>query len=291
MMGSFDKLTGEVEADETFIGGKARNMHARQKQRRITGTGVKDKTAVMGILERGGKVRTTVVENRKKHALQAEVHKHVEAGAALYTDALLSYDGLAATYAHQVIDHAVKYVDGKVHTNGLENYWSLLKRGIAGTYVIGRTVPPVPLLGRTGVPLQQPEGHGRLRPLPDGGREDCRQAPDVEAGDRHAGRCSLVELRRSASGRGAGNASGSRLALRVDRLLCLSGRLRRQRTFANSEDRPDCLAEPLKCRRPLVKLRFASSLHRSTACHENSVLSFANNSSIVRHVTPSATHA
>jgi transposase-like protein len=110
-------------------------MHIGKRQRRITGTGTKDKTAVMGILERGGKVRASVVPNRKKKALQAEVRKHVEAGAALYTDALLSYDGLAADYAHQVIDHAVQYVDGRVHTNGLENFWSLLKRGINGTYV------------------------------------------------------------------------------------------------------------------------------------------------------------
>ena len=133
--GSFEKLAGEVEADETFIGGKARNMHVGKRQRRITGTGGKDKTAVMGIMERGGKVRTVVIANRKKKALQAEVKKHVEAGSALYTDALLSYEGLAGDYAHQVIDHAVQYVDGRVHTNGLENFWSLLKRGIAGTYV------------------------------------------------------------------------------------------------------------------------------------------------------------
>ena len=96
------KLSGEVEVDETFI---------------------------------GGKVRATVVPNRKKHALQSEVYRHVEAGAALYSDALKSYEGLAGEYAHEVIDHAVKYVDGRVHTNGLENFWSLLKRGIAGTYV------------------------------------------------------------------------------------------------------------------------------------------------------------
>jgi transposase-like protein len=134
-VGSFDKLSGEVEVDETFIGGKARNMHVAQRRRRITGTGGKDKTAVMGILERGGKVRTRIVGNRRKKTLQAEVHKHVEAGSALYTDALLSYDGLEGKYAHQVIDHAVKYVDGQVHTNGLENFWSLLKRGLAGTYV------------------------------------------------------------------------------------------------------------------------------------------------------------
>src|SRR5438552_10115810 len=133
--GSFEKLTGEIEADETFIGGKARNMHVGKRQRRITGTGGKDKTAVMGIMERGGKVRTVVIANRKKKALQAEVKKHVEAGSALYTDALLSYEGLAGDCAHQVIDHAVEYVDGRVHTNGLENFWSLLKRGIAGTYV------------------------------------------------------------------------------------------------------------------------------------------------------------
>src|ERR1700677_1432530 len=129
------KLSGEVEADETFIGGKARNMHISKRQRRITGTGGKDKTAVMGILQRGGKVRTVVVPNRRKKALQAEVVRHVEAGSALYTDALLSYNGLASDYAHKVIDHAVQYVDGRVHTNGLENFWSLLKRGISGTYV------------------------------------------------------------------------------------------------------------------------------------------------------------
>jgi transposase-like protein len=136
--GSFGKLGGgggEVEADETFIGGKARNMHLSKRQRRITGTGGKDKTAVMGILERGGEVRTVVVGSRRRTVLQAEVKKHVEAGAALYTDALMSYEGLASDYAHQVVDHASQYVDGRVHTNGLENFWSLLKRGISGTYV------------------------------------------------------------------------------------------------------------------------------------------------------------
>jgi len=133
--GSFDKLSGEVEVDETFIGGKARNMHVEKRERRITGTGGKDKTAVIGILERGGKVQTKVVNNRKKKTLQGEVKKHVEAGSALYSDALLSYEGLSSEYAHQVIDHAAAYVDGQIHTNGLENFWSLLKRGINGTYV------------------------------------------------------------------------------------------------------------------------------------------------------------
>jgi len=133
--GSIEKASGHVEADETFIGGKARNMHVAQRRRRITGTGTKDKTAVMGILERGGKIRTSVVANRKKKTLQAEINKHVEAGSALYTDFLLSYEGLEGRYAHQVVDHAVEYVNGMAHTNGLENYWSLLKRCISGTYV------------------------------------------------------------------------------------------------------------------------------------------------------------
>ena len=136
--GSFTKLGGkgvEIEADETFIGGKARNMHLSKKARRITGTGTKDKVAVMGILERGGEVRTIVVPSRKKAVLQAEVRKHVEAGSALYSDALLSYEGLAADYAHKVVDHAVEYVSGRTHTNGLENFCSLLKRGISGTYI------------------------------------------------------------------------------------------------------------------------------------------------------------
>ncbi len=129
------KLGGEVEVDETFIGGKARNMHMSERKRRITATGTKDKTAVMGILERGGKVRAAVVPNRKRAALQEQVRKHVTAGSALYSDALKSYSGLEVDYAHQVVDHATEYVDGRVHTNGLENFWSLLKRGISGTYV------------------------------------------------------------------------------------------------------------------------------------------------------------
>src|SRR5947207_5120372 len=125
---------GEVEVDETFIGGKARNMHVSERKRRITGTGTKDKTAVVGILERGGKVRASVIPNRRRKVLKEEVRKHVTAGAALYTDALL-YEELASDYAHQVVDHATQYVDGRIHTNGLENFRSLLKRGISGTYV------------------------------------------------------------------------------------------------------------------------------------------------------------
>src|SRR2546421_1664739 len=125
----------EIEVDETFIGGKARNMHRSKRARVITGTGGKDKTVVMGMMERGGNVRAFVVENRRRSELQKQVREHVEAGAAIYSDELKSYDGLNADYDHAVINHAVEYVNGKVHTNGMENFWSLLKRGLHGTYV------------------------------------------------------------------------------------------------------------------------------------------------------------
>ncbi len=138
--GSILKLGGECEVDESFIGGKARNMHIDVRKRRITATGPEDKTAVFGVLERAkdgnhSSVQTKVIPDRKKKTLQAEVRAHVQAGAALYSDALLSYDGLESDYAHHVIDHAIEYVRGRVHTNGLENFWSLFKRGINGTYV------------------------------------------------------------------------------------------------------------------------------------------------------------
>ncbi len=135
-----DRFCGEVEADETFIGGKARFMHKHKRAARIKGTGGMGKSAVMGLLERHGpdghsRVRVKLVPNVRRRTLAPEVRQHVEPGAALYTDALKSYDGLAPDYAHQVIDHAEAYVRGKVHTNGLENFWSLVKRGIKGTYV------------------------------------------------------------------------------------------------------------------------------------------------------------
>jgi transposase-like protein len=131
------KLGGEVEADETFIGGKARNMHKSVYERRITGMGqsFRDKTIVMGLLERGGHVRTQVIPDRQKETLQPIVREHVAIGAALFTDEMGGYKGLSEEYAHEIIDHANKYVDGRVHTNGLENFWSLLKRGLRGTYV------------------------------------------------------------------------------------------------------------------------------------------------------------
>ncbi len=133
--GSFEKLSGHVEVDETFIGGKARNTHKAKRATKITGTGGKDKTVVMGMMERGGNVRTMVVDNRKKRELQKHVREHVEAGSAIFSDELKSYDGLEADYQHAVINHAVEYANGNVHTNGMENFWSLVKRGLHGTYI------------------------------------------------------------------------------------------------------------------------------------------------------------
>ncbi|HEY2975869.1 MAG TPA: IS1595 family transposase [Pyrinomonadaceae bacterium] len=138
---TFGKLGGEVEVDETFIGGKSRNMHRSERARKIHGTGGMGKAAVMGLLERHSPekkcstVRLKVVKNTRKKLLQPEVHANVKPGSAVYSDALASYSGLSSDYAHQVIDHAECYVRENVHTNGLENFWSLLKRAIHGTYV------------------------------------------------------------------------------------------------------------------------------------------------------------
>lgn len=133
--GTMGKLSGEVEVDETYIGGKARNMHADKRAAKIHGRGMCGKTIVIGVLERGTEVRTKVIPNTKRGTVQAEVREHVEPGSLVCTDALKSYEGLDADFVHEAIDHATEYVRGNVHTNGLENYWSLLKRCIKGTYV------------------------------------------------------------------------------------------------------------------------------------------------------------
>ena len=129
------KLSGEVEVDETFIGGKARNMHKDKRARVITGTGGKDKAIVFGMIERGGEARAFVVDRRRKKQLQPQIREHVEVGAAIFSDELKSYDGLESEYQHAVINHAIEYANGNAHTNTMENFWSLLKRGLHGTYV------------------------------------------------------------------------------------------------------------------------------------------------------------
>jgi transposase-like protein len=141
--GTFKKLSGTVEADETFIGGRAINMHRSALAKRVaehatpyTGRNQNiGKVAVMGLLERHGEVRAMVIADTKRRSVHGEVTKHVEAGSTVYTDALRSYNQLDQDYIHGVINHAEKYVDGVVHTNGIENFWSLLKRSIKGTYV------------------------------------------------------------------------------------------------------------------------------------------------------------
>ncbi|MGH7840434.1 MAG: IS1595 family transposase, partial [Candidatus Binataceae bacterium] len=136
--GSFEKMggSGPVEVDESMIGGLARFMHKDKKAKKITGTGGAGKELVMGLLDREtGKVRVRHVANRKRHTLQEEVRANVEPGSEVFTDELASYTGLEKDYVHQFVNHAEEYVRGNVHTNGMENFWSLLKRGLKGTYV------------------------------------------------------------------------------------------------------------------------------------------------------------
>ena len=139
---TFEKFSGHVEVDETFIGGKARNMHPAKRKAKMgssktgKGGGTIGKAAVMGLLERHtGRFDYRMVPDIKATTLDPMVRRSVAAGSNLYTDAMSSYTKLSDEYTHKVIDHAEKYVEGEVHTNGLENFWSLLKRSIHGTYV------------------------------------------------------------------------------------------------------------------------------------------------------------
>lgn len=132
---SFMKLSGEVEVDESFIGGKARNMHKNKRDQKIHGRGPDGKAIVFGMIERGGEVRAITVNTRKKTELQKTIRENIEAGSAIFSDELKSYDGLETDYEHAVINHAVEYVNGNVHTNTMENFWSLLKRDLHGTYI------------------------------------------------------------------------------------------------------------------------------------------------------------
>lgn len=139
--GTFEKLSGEIEADETYIGGKAENMHKWERlQSGVQGRGTVGKAIVFGVLQRNTKdqasqVKVRVVKNIKRKTLQPEIRNSVEAGSSIFTDALKSYEGLQNEFIHQSIDHATEYVRDNVHTNGIENYWSLFKRALRGTYV------------------------------------------------------------------------------------------------------------------------------------------------------------
>jgi transposase-like protein len=130
------KLSGEVEVDETFIGGKNRNMHKDRKLRvQKEGRNTGGKTIVMGMLERGKTVRTAVIEDRTKATMQPIVRENVEPGSQVFSDEWASSWRMDEEYTHGVINHLESYVEGNIHTNGMENFWSLLKRSIKGTYV------------------------------------------------------------------------------------------------------------------------------------------------------------
>ena len=136
--GNLGKFTGICEADETYIGAKARYMH-KHRRTKVGDAGVK-KTPVQGILERGdgkkaSRVVLKVVNTTRRPELCGNVREYVLPGSTVCTDALMSYDNLAHDYDRRVVDHMVTYVDGNVHTNCLENFWSLLKRALKGTYV------------------------------------------------------------------------------------------------------------------------------------------------------------
>jgi transposase-like protein len=133
--GTLEKLADDIEADETFIGGLSRNMHKHVRAERIKSRGPEGKTIVMGMLERDGDIRLHVIPNTDRSTLHGLIKDHVYKGARVHTDAWVSYRGLSEWYQHQIIDHAYEYVRGTVHTNGLENFWSLLKRTMSGTYV------------------------------------------------------------------------------------------------------------------------------------------------------------
>lgn len=132
------KLSGQVEIDETFVGMKAKNMHKIDKELRciVPGRQSGNKTVVMGMIERGGKVRAKVVSNAKRKTLLPEIMENISSDAQIYTDKLKSYDKLGEHFAeHETVDHSRgEYVRGEAHTNSLENYWSLFKRSVKGTY-------------------------------------------------------------------------------------------------------------------------------------------------------------
>jgi len=138
--GTIEKLGGKdgtpVEADETYIGGKARNMHKAVKVAKgINSSPMSGKSAVLGLLERDGRVVTFHINSTKSKTMMPLVKSTVKADSWFYTDANSAYVMAGDHFRHSFVDHAVEYVNGVVHTNGMENYWSLLKRTIRGTYV------------------------------------------------------------------------------------------------------------------------------------------------------------
>lgn len=132
---SFEQMTGIVEADETFVGGKNKNRHAHKKVKQSQGRSVKDKTPVFGLIQRDGKLKTQVIPDTKAETLKPIIKEMVNNGTIIITDEWGSYNGLSTNYTHEVIKHNDnEFVRGDFHTNSIEGFWSLLKRGIYGIY-------------------------------------------------------------------------------------------------------------------------------------------------------------
>jgi transposase-like protein len=128
---------GPVEVDETFVGGKPKNMHRERRLRMQTAEKGNQKTIVMGMLDRDSRqVRARVIPNVKRETLQNAILSQVEGGSTVYTDGYPGYDTLATQqFVHETVNHVEEYVRGQIHTQGIENFWSLLKRTLSGTYV------------------------------------------------------------------------------------------------------------------------------------------------------------
>lgn len=130
-----DMLTDEVEVDETYIGGKAKNMHKSVREKKIKGRGASGKTPVLGLVERNGRVIAKPVPNTEADTLLPIVRERVALGSSIFTDEFPAYNKLDKDYAHASVNHSAGvYVDGNIHTNTIDGYWSLLKRGIFGIY-------------------------------------------------------------------------------------------------------------------------------------------------------------
>lgn len=133
---SYRRITGEVETDESVIGGRMRNRTGKRKEDHKRRYGPRGrKTIVHGLLERAGEVRAKVVPDSTRGTIESIVRQNVEKGSAIYSDIGSAYFCGYYGYLHQMVNHSLRYVEGRVHTNGLENFWSLLKRCLLGTYV------------------------------------------------------------------------------------------------------------------------------------------------------------